>query len=75
MSNWRSASIAIIDNVISENRDDDEKVLRKKISAAYPFGPRKYTPYKIWLSEVNKRFRGGRSKEYLQKQSIIERVP
>jgi hypothetical protein len=28
--------------------------LRKRLSAAYPFGERKYWPYKVWLSEVNR---------------------
>jgi len=31
--------------------------LYKKISEAYPFGERKYHPYKIWLDEVHKAIR------------------
>lgn len=28
--------------------------LRKRLSAAYPFGERKHWPYKVWLDQVNK---------------------
>lgn len=28
--------------------------LRKRLSAAYPFGERKYWPYKVWCEEVTR---------------------
>lgn len=51
-SNWRRHSRIVIDRVLAENPGVDEAKLFKLISAAYPFGERKYHRYKIWLSEV-----------------------
>lgn len=49
---WRTTAAAVISKCIQEHPDAYESDLRKIISAAYPFGERKYHPYKIWLSEV-----------------------
>jgi len=55
-SKWRAYSNKVIGDVVSsammEDPNMDEKELRKRISAAYPFGERAYHPYKIWLSCV-----------------------
>ncbi len=51
---WRSYSNQVINQVIKDNPDADEKTLRKKISEAYPFGERAMHPYKIWLDAVKK---------------------
>ena len=56
MSHWRAVAIDVIDEVVSDNPGLAEKELRKKISEAYPFGERKYWPYKVWLSEVKMYF-------------------
>ena len=44
----REIIVAVIDRV----GRDDEKALRRAISAAYPWGERAMHPYRIWLSEV-----------------------
>ena len=51
-SDWRKLAAPIISKVIEENRDKDEKQIRLALRAAYPFGQRKYHPYKIWLDEI-----------------------
>ena len=51
-SRWRPHAATVIFKVITDNPGLDEKAMRKKISAEYPFGERDYHPYKIWLSEV-----------------------
>ena len=51
-SHWRVASNKAIRGVIAEIGTEDTKALRKALKEAYPFGERKYHPYKIWCSEV-----------------------
>ena len=54
MSSWRDCAAPIIRNVILTIGREDEKKLRKALFDAYPFGERKYTPYKIWLDEIKR---------------------
>lgn len=56
-SYWRVQAAPIIRRVLTETTGKSEREIRAALKAAYPFGPRKYHPYKIWLSEV-KRQRG-----------------
>ena len=63
-SYWRKTSELVIQQVINnfleeeglkslmEVSYDQRQELRRKISAAYPFGERKYYPYKMWLAEI-----------------------
>jgi hypothetical protein len=51
-SYWREKSRPIIARVIAENKGADEQQVHKALSDAYPFGERKYHPYKIWLDEI-----------------------
>jgi hypothetical protein len=44
----------IITQVLADNPGKEEKELRQLLSAAYPFGMRKYHPYKIWLDEIKR---------------------
>ena len=53
MSTWRDAARPIIARVIAEVGTADIKALRKALRAAYPFGPYKYHPCKIWRDEIN----------------------
>ncbi len=50
---WRERSGPIIARVIAEH-GDNERELQKALYRAYPWGPRKYHPYKIWLSEIQR---------------------
>ena len=58
-SRWRSIAASVIHRVVQETGYSDLKALRKALQDAYPFGERKYHPYKIWLDEV-RRQTGGR---------------
>lgn len=51
-TSWREFSYQVITKVVEENPNASIEELRKLVSAAYPFGERKYHPYKIWLSAV-----------------------
>lgn len=53
MSGWRDRARTVIREVIAENAGlrADPRAMLAKIDEAYPFGPRRYTPYKIWLEE------------------------
>lgn len=53
---WKEAAHRCIAKVIAANPGKDEQELRKLISAAYPFGERKYFPYKAWLDAVKETF-------------------
>ena len=50
---WRDIARPIIEKVIA-NHSGDEKALKKALLDAYPFGERKYHPYKIWLDEIKR---------------------
>lgn len=54
MASWRMKAARVIRSTIEANQGLDAIALRKAVSDAYPFGERKYHPYKIWLSEVNR---------------------
>lgn len=51
---WYEYSCGVIIRVIAENQGGDPDELRKKVSEAYPFGQRRYYPYKAWLKAVTK---------------------
>lgn len=52
-ASWRDQARPIIAQVIKECGDIPEKEIRKKLREAFPWGPRQYHPYKIWLDEIN----------------------
>ena len=49
---WRDYAKPIIAAVIVETGTDDMPALRKALRDAYPFGERKYHPYRIWCHEI-----------------------
>lgn len=49
---WREIARPIIAKVLSATKGLQEKEIKKALFDAYPFGPREYHPYKIWLSEI-----------------------
>ena len=51
---WRDHARPIIARVLRETYGRDEKHIHAALLAAYPFGERKYHPYKIWLSEIRR---------------------
>lgn len=54
---WRAKAAPIIARALLESSGADEREVRRALRAAYPFGQRKYWPYKVWLDEI-KRQRG-----------------
>lgn len=61
---WRDSCRPIIQRVIAEVGRSDLKALRKALREAYPYGERKYHPYKVWCDEVSKQV-GTNSKDKL----------
>jgi hypothetical protein len=51
-SSWRDSAAPIIARVLADTRYMPEKDIRAALHRAYPFGMRKYHPYKIWLDEI-----------------------
>lgn len=51
---WRNIAAPIIENVLRTYEGEDEKVIKKALRDAYPFGPRRYFPYKCWLDEIRR---------------------
>lgn len=49
---WRDSARVIIREVLTETRGWPENEIKKALREAYPFGERKYHPYKIWLDEI-----------------------
>lgn len=57
-SYWRNIAGPIIAEVIARVGREDERVLRKALHHAYPFGERRMHPYKIWCDEVRRQLEG-----------------
>jgi len=55
-SHWRSTAAEVIAEVLDQCgpllTPEDEKACRARLREAYPFGEKKYHPYKVWLDEI-----------------------
>lgn len=51
-SHWRDQARPIIAKVLEEHKNSSDQDLKKALFNAYPFGERKYYPYKCWLLEI-----------------------
>lgn len=49
---WRDRARPIIQRVLEETAGNPEKEIREALKKAYPFGPREYYPYQVWLDEI-----------------------
>jgi hypothetical protein len=49
---WRDIIRPIISKILQETEGQSEAVRKKALFDAYPFGERKYLPYKVWLDEI-----------------------
>lgn len=49
---WRSTAVRVVREVLARTAGQSPAEIRKALAAAYPFGERRYWPYKVWLSEV-----------------------
>jgi len=54
MKTWREHCSPIIRRIILEVGTEDMKKLRKVLRDSYPYGEKKFWPYKVWLSEIRK---------------------
>lgn len=53
-SHWRNTASPIIAKVIADGKGKSLKEIRRDLRDAYPFGERRYHPYKIWLDECQR---------------------
>ncbi|MEQ8720974.1 MAG: hypothetical protein RID81_06820 [Sandaracinaceae bacterium] len=60
MSRWRKQAAPIIRRVLEANAGASEPTIRRALRDAYPFGPRRYHPYKIWLDEIHRQRGSGK---------------
>ena len=51
---WADRAAPIVADVIRRIGRTDQQALRQALTEAYPWGPRKNTPYKAWLEEVRR---------------------
>jgi hypothetical protein len=51
---WREKAKPIIAKVLLETKDSTPRERRKALVIAYPFGQRKFWPYKVWLNEIRR---------------------
>lgn len=54
VSYWRDKAKPIIREVLTETAGKTEPEIKKALHDAYPFGERRYHPYKIWLDEIKR---------------------
>lgn len=54
MSEWRQRAAPIIAQVLAENQGKKPMEIRAALREAYPFGPKAYWPYKVWLDEIQR---------------------
>ena len=67
---WRDVARPIIAKVLEETKGKPDIEIRQALFNAYPFGERRYTPYKIWLDEIQKQ----KSKKKDRKDRNTERM-
>lgn len=51
---WRDRCRPVIAEVIRANQGQDLKTIRRALREAYPWGERKYWPYKVWCDEIRR---------------------
>ncbi len=52
LSYWRRVAAPIIAKVLQDTAGQPAREVRAALLKAYPFGPRKHHPYRIWRDEV-----------------------
>ena len=51
---WRDGAAPTIRKVLAETKGQDMKAIRKALREAYPYGERRFWPYKIWCDEIRR---------------------
>ena len=72
---WRDQAKPIIAEVIKRVGTDDESRLRKELRAAFPFGPKAYHPYRIWLDEIKRQLGTKVVKDHKGEPETIKPLP
>ena len=49
---WRRHAAPIVAEVLARTEGKPEAEVRAALRAAYPFGQRRFHPYKVWLDEI-----------------------
>ena len=73
ISHWRKFAAPIIARVLAETTGKPDAEVREALRAAYPFGPRRHHPYRIWLDEI--RIQTGRRKIGSRVRRLQGRTP
>ena len=68
---WRQLCAPVIHRVLVEQIFSDPKKIRKALREAYPFGERKYWPYKVWLDEIKRQ--RGQKREHRRRAGVVNR--
>lgn len=72
-SHWRRIAAPIITDVLREMGGKPEHEIRAALLSAYPFGPRRHHPYRIWLDEI--RIQTGRRRIQSHVRKLQGRLP
>lgn len=74
-ASWRETAAPIIAHVLAETAGQEERVIRRALRDAYPFGQRAMHPYRVWCDEVQRQ-RGVVKMTKLRRQQLarIERM-
>lgn len=66
---WRDSAKPIIAKVLKDNQGKTFKEIRAALREAYPFGERKYHPYKIWCDEIKVQTGRKKRKQFIQPEN------
>ena len=69
---WRDIARPIVAKVLADTAGKPEPQIRSALFEAYPFGERRYTPYKIWLDEIRRQRHLKATKEELSRRWMEE---
>ena len=70
-SRWRHHAAPIIARVLEETKGKPDKEIRAALRTAYPFGPRKHHPYRIWCDEIRVQTRRRRAPKPDDRQQAL----
>lgn len=62
---WRETAKPIIAEILERTKDSPAKERRIALRDAYPFGERKYWPYKVWLNEIKRQETEMRTRRFI----------
>jgi hypothetical protein len=71
-SYWRGIATPIIRRVIEENGTEDMAKLRRALRDAYPWGERRYHPYRIWRDEVKRQLNPDQPQRIIQRPAYLQ---